>query len=317
MDESSQSTSRVHVVAGIIRDAHGRVLLARRPQGKELAGFWEFPGGKVEPGESVATALIRELEEELGIDARIGAPVISVPHGRIRLDAIEVASHLGRPRSREGQALAWIAPEAIDVDLLPQADRPVVAALRLPDRYLITPTPGENDIPGFLHSIERALIAGIRLLQLRLPGWSRESVTPLARSIRDRCRDCGATLLLNADWRLAEILGLDGVHLPSHIAMTLTRRPMARDRWLAVSCHNAEELHHAASIGADFATLSPVNFTPDHGEAVALGWERTAALISDAPLPVYALGGMHANDIEKSRDCGAQGVAAIRSLWID
>ncbi len=311
------STSRLHVVAGVIRDKTGRVLLAQRPPGKELAGYWEFPGGKVESGERADAALARELEEELGIDASIGKPVISIPHGRIRLDAIEVASFRGRLRSREGQALAWVAPESIDLDCLAEADRPVVTALRLPDRYMITPTPSENGIPAFLRSIEQVLARGIRLLQLRLPGWKREQVVCVAREVRDRCHEHGASLLLNADWQLAEVLGLDGVHLPARIAMTLNRRPLAGFRWLAVSCHDAEELHHAASIGADFATLSPVKLTPGHAGSSPLGWQCVAEMIAEATLPVFLLGGMRPEDVDQARACGAQGVAAIRSLWME
>ena len=313
--ELASPTTRIHVVAAVIRDGNGRVLLAQRPQGKELAGFWEFPGGKVEPGETANAALARELEEELGIHARIGVPIISVPHGRVRLDVIEVASHDGHPRSRENQALKWIAPEDVDIDRLLEADRPVIAALRLPDRYLITPALHEGDVPGFLRSIDHALANGIRLLQLRLPDWSREQIAPLARSVRDRCHAHGASLLLNADWRLAEVLGLDGVHLPSRTAVNLQRRPIAGNRYFAVSCHSAEELHHAASIGADFATLSPINFTPAHAHSTPLGWRHAAELIAEASLPVFVLGGMQLEDIERATSSGAQGIAAIRSLW--
>ena len=315
IDVSAPAASIIHVVAAVIRDDGGRVLLARRPPGKELAGFWEFPGGKVEPGELADAALVRELDEELGIQARMGAPIISIPHGRIRLDVIEVAGYAGRLRPREGQALSWLALEDINPDLLPEPDRPVVAALRLPDRYLITPTPVTSDIPEFLRSIDLALAGGIRLLQLRLPGWTRDAIASLARVVRDRCRQHGASLLLNADWRLAEVLGLDGVQLPARIAKSLSCRPVARHRWLAVSCHNAEDLHHAALIGADFATLSPVDFTPSHADSTTLGWQRFAELVANAALPVYALGGMQITDIETARVSGAQGIAAVRSLW--
>ncbi len=245
----------------------------------------------------------------------MGAPIISIPHGRIRLDVIEVAGYAGRLRPREGQALSWLALEDINIDLLAEPDRPVVAALRLPDRYLITPTPRASDIPEFLESIELALAGGIRLLQLRLPGWTRDELAAVVRVVRERCRQHGAHLLLNADWQLAEVLGLDGVHLPSGIAKSLSCRPVARHRWLAVSCNNAEELHHAALIGADFATLSPVDFTPSHADSTTLGWQRFAELVADAPLPVYALGGMQVTDIETARVSGAQGIAAVRSLW--
>lgn len=311
----SASNSRTHVVAGVIRDDEGRVLLAQRPAGKPLAGMWEFPGGKVDAGEDPELALIRELDEELGIRARIGRRLIAVPHGRIVLDVREVAAFEGLPYSRERQALTWIAPRDIDLDLLPAADRPVVAALNLPDCYLITPEPDTDHPEGFLACLERVLLQGVRLIQLRLPGWSRERVAPLAKQVRQRCVAHGAQLVLHADWMLAEVLGLDGVHLPARVAASLSRRPLPRGRWVGVSCHDAAELAHAARIGADFATLSPVSPTMSHPDAIPLGWERASELIADAELAVYALGGQECSDIAEAHAHGAQGIAAIRAVW--
>ena len=313
----SSTSPRIHVVAGVIRDVHGRVLLAQRPAGKEHAGLWEFPGGKVEDAERAEAALVRELDEELGIRARIGRRQIAVPYGCIRLDVYQVIDYQGRLRSRENQSLAWVAAAEIDANVLPPADRPVVTALRLPDHYLITPSASTEDIPAFLAAIDRALNVGIRMIQLRLPDWSREQLAPIARQVRDRCRRAGAALLLNSDWQLAELLGLDGVHLPARIARSLSGRPIPGNRWLGVSCHDADELRHAAAIGADFATLSPVHATPGHADSNPLGWQRAEALIADASLPVYALGGMQLSEIDTAHASGAQGIAAIRSLWSD
>ncbi|MEO8010513.1 MAG: NUDIX domain-containing protein, partial [Dokdonella sp.] len=129
----------IHVVAGVLRDRRGRVLLAQRPQGKQHAGLWEFPGGKVEHGEAAHDALARELDEELGIEVDAARPLISIPNGRIVLDAWDVPVWSGRLHAREGQTLAWIDLAAIDAATMPPADRPVLAALRLPSVYLITP----------------------------------------------------------------------------------------------------------------------------------------------------------------------------------
>ena len=91
----------LHVVAGVITDADGRILLARRAEGRELAGLWEFPGGKVEPGETPEAALARELEEELGLDVDVGTPLIDVPQQtptrRLRLDVHCIATWRGTP----------------------------------------------------------------------------------------------------------------------------------------------------------------------------------------------------------------------------
>ena len=305
----------VHVVAGVIRDGSGKVLLARRPAGKQHANLWEFPGGKVEPGEEATAALSRELYEELGLRVQATRSLIRVPCDGIVLDVHEVLAWTGMARSREGQALAWLDAHAIDPAVLPPADRPVVTALRLPDRYLITPCAMPGDEQRFLASLDRALQSGVRMIQLRLPGWSRTSVVELARPLRARCAAVQAILLLNADWALAELLGLDGVHLPARVAAGLTRRPLPIDRWVGVSCHDASELALAVAIGADFATLSPLRPTPDHPAAEALGWHRAAELIDSCPIPVYLLGGLEKADLADARLAGAQGIAAIRGLW--
>ena len=305
----------IAVVAGVLRDARGRVLLAQRPEGKQHAGLWEFPGGKLEPGEDALTALARELDEELGIEVRAARPLLSIPCGRIVLDAWEVLSWQGRPRAREAAALAWADPGAVDATTMPAADRPVLTALRLPDRCLVTPAVDASGAAAFLARLERALAAGVGLVNLRLPGMARAEVAALARAARELATRHAARLLLHADWALAEVLGLDGVQLPAALARSLDSRPLPANRLVGVSCHDADELEHAARIGADFATLSPVLPTASHPHAAALGWSAACALIAAARIPVYALGGLGVADIARARAGGAQGIAAIRGLW--
>ena len=312
-------SATTHVVAGILRDAQGRVLLAQRPAGKHLAGLWEFPGGKVEEGEAPVDALARELREEIGIVVESAQPLIGIPHAypekTILLDVWRVTRYSGTLHSHEGQRLAWVEPGAIERIDMPPADRPAITALRLPDRYLITPPLAPGDTDALLRGIEHACRKGIGLIQLRQPQWSREQIANGARAARAICHAHGAHLLLNGDWQLAAILGLDGVHLPTRVAAALTQRPLPSDRWVGVSCHDAAELAHAASIGADFATLSPLYETPSHPQSVPLGWERFAELVAEATLPVFALGGLEADDIDPARMSGAQGIAAVRAFW--
>lgn len=123
---------QIHVVAAVIRDPRGRILLARRTEGRDLAGLWEFPGGKVEPGEAPEGALVRELREELGIEATVMAPLICVPMDypgkRLLLDVREV-DFSGQPRGLEGQALAWVPLHKLRDYPMPPADVPVVELL--------------------------------------------------------------------------------------------------------------------------------------------------------------------------------------------
>lgn len=306
---------QVHVVAGVIRDALGRVLLARRTEGRDLAGLWEFPGGKREPGESPEDALVRELREELGIEARVGAPVIRVPQRypekRLVLDVRSIDSWQGPARGREGQALAWVPEDRLDRYPMPPADRPVVAALRQPATYLVTPPPGTE---GWLEMLDHALASGIQRVHLRgLDGPKTVSTALLQAAVR-RCRDAGVEVLLNADIDRARALGI-GVHLKAAQLASLEARPLPPGLPVAASCHSAGDLAHAERLGCDFAVLGHVHPTPTHPGATPLGWTGFAALRELTSLPLYAIGGLGPDDLPAARDHGAQGIAAIRALW--
>jgi 8-oxo-dGTP diphosphatase len=313
--EMQASAPAVHVVAAVLRDRRGRILLARRTAGRDLAGAWEFPGGKVEPGESPEQALARELDEELGI--RIGActPLIRVPqayaHKRIVLDVREVAAYAGTPRGREKQALAWTPLDKLSTYPMPPADRPVVAALTQADRLLVTPEPSADD-EAFVATIARALADGIRRVQLRARGIPDERRTRLAMRLHALCRDTGAQLLVNGDAGLATRLGC-GLHLTSAQLRAATQRPSAS--LVSAACHDRDELRHAQALGLDFVLLGPVAATATHPQASLLGWPGFAALRESVSLPIYALGGLGPGDQDIARCHGAQGIAAIRGLW--
>jgi mutator protein MutT len=128
----------IHVVAAAVLDDAGRVLIAQRPTGKHLAGGWEFPGGKLDPGEPRRAGLARELLEEIGITIREPRPLIRVRHAypdrEVLLDIWVVRRYGGIPQSLDEQRLRWCThDELATAELLP-ADRPIVAALRLPER---------------------------------------------------------------------------------------------------------------------------------------------------------------------------------------
>jgi 8-oxo-dGTP diphosphatase len=305
----------VEVVAGLLRDASGRVLVTERPVGGEDGGLWEFPGGKIEAGESPQQALARELAEELGIG--IGASEAlhrvtqSTPTRRLRLHGLTVAAFAGTPHGREGQRLRWVDPIELDHLPMPRADRPLVTALRIPRVYAVSAY--EPSIEGTLAWLQQTLTAGARLLQLRVPQQD-DAFERLARTAIAQCRAADARLILNADVASALALDADGVHLSSARLRPLTARPLPPDRLVLASCHHAEEMAHALAVDCDAIVLGPVAPTPSHPNGRALGWHGVEALLADYPLPAFLIGGLGPRDLSRARIHGAFGVAGIRAF---
>lgn len=311
----------LHVAAAVLYGADGRVLLSRRTEGRDLAGLWEFPGGKCEPGEPAAEALVRELHEELGLEVSSSdcEPLIAVPFAyadkRILLDVFTVRQWQGEPRGLERQALAWTPLERLARYRMPPADLPVAAALRDPAIYLITPEPEPGREEGFLAAVDAALAGGARRVQLRARRQSAEALLPLAAQVAARCREAGAELLVNGHPEIAQALGV-GLHLrASQLMAHRDRRPLPEGLPLAASCHDAAELVLAEACGVDFVVLGPVAPTASHPDATPLGWEGFARLRESSPLPIYALGGLSGADLGDARRHGAQGVAGIGAFW--
>ena len=323
MSDSDRSRSTnlngtsIHVVAGVISDARGRILLARRTEGRDLAGLWEFPGGKVDPGETPEQALVRELREELDIEARVGEPVIAVPqqypHKRLRLDVRRIAAWAGTLKGLDGQALAWVPEHKLASFAMPDADRPVVAALRDPALYLITPEPGDDDV-RWLSTLRKALDAGVRRVQLRAYETEPLRWRRLVERATTHARDAGAEVLINGDIALAAALGI-GVHLRAAQLNALSERALPRPLPVIASCHSHEELARAQALDCDAAVLGPIRETPSHPSEPGIGWKRFVELRERVAIPIYAIGGMTRGHVALARSHGAQGIAAIRDLW--
>ena len=316
----SPYSSHLQVAAAVISNKKGEILIARRHDHLHQGGLWEFPGGKIELGETAREALSRELHEELGIDITVARPLIRIPHTypdrKVLLDVWRVERFEGEAHGREGQAVKWVEPDSLPGYPFPAANLAIIKAARLPDRYLITPEPGDPEMwKAFLVQLEQVLARGLRLVQFRAKGLTDEAYLKLGREVNSLCSAYNAKLLLNGKLELVDEIGAQGVHLTSTQLMGITERPLPENYWIAASTHSREELNHACRVGLDFVVASPVRVTRSHPDAEPIGWEGFLELTEASTIPVYALGGMKAQDIGTAWEHGGQGIAAIRGLW--
>ncbi|MDP2830410.1 MAG: Nudix family hydrolase [Sulfuricellaceae bacterium] len=306
----------IDVVAAVIQQADGRFLLACRPAGKPYAGYWEFPGGKVEQGESLQQALARELHEELGITVTRANPWLvrhfDYEHASVKLHFFRVTAWTGEPHGRENQLLAWQRPNQVEVAPLLPANGPILKALSLPSTLAISQV-AEVGEAAFMQQLDIALKRGVRLIQLREKQLSATEFDRLAKRVLARAHADGARVVLNATPELAKHIGADGVHLASDQLMRQAVRPECEI--VGASCHDAGDLAQAIRLELDYVVLSPVLPTLSHPGAPVLGWQRFAELILDCPLPVYALGGMSPELADTAYSWGAHGIAMKRSAW--
>ena len=326
MQNTEPENKVVHVAVAVIQRSDGSVFVARRPADKHMGGMWEFPGGKVEAGETLHKAMTRELQEELGVETETIAPVIQIrheyPEKTVLLDVWRVRIIRGDPHGAEGQPVCWKPIEQLRDEDFPPANRPIITALKLPSRYLVTGRfSGESDLR---ERLERALKAGVRLVCFRAPWLSDELYHDLCgRVVAPICTEYGVRLLIKGGLdavRRNVTQGVAGVHLKSAELEQLNtadvQLPVTGKQYVyAASCHNLEQLRLAAERGMDFVTLSPVRETTSHPKADVVGVSEAADLTLKATVPVYWLGGMDERDLSTAQSAGAQGVAAITAFW--
>ncbi|MDD3327291.1 MAG: Nudix family hydrolase [Zoogloea sp.] len=306
----------VHVAAAVITRPDGSFLLGQRAPDTFYPGYWEFPGGKVEPGETPRDALIRELDEELGMQVDTAYPWITrehvYEHAHVSLHFFEVSAWRGEIHDRVHSALSWQKADAMDVGPMLPANGPILKALRLPRLFVITHA-GEIGIDAQLARLDAALASGLRLVQIREPALPEADRERFARAVVERCHAAGALAVVNGDAALAQRTGADGLHLTaSSLTGTATRPDF---EWVGASCHTRSDLEKAASLELDYALLGAVKPTLSHPERSALGWPAFSEMITRLPMPVFALGGLSADDLSTAKAAGAHGVAGIRAIW--
>lgn len=308
------TTDILHVAAAVVRDGNGRILITQRAKHAHQGGLWEFPGGKLEAGETPQQALVRELREEVGIEVKTAQPLIKVRHDygdrRVLLDVWSVDDFDGEAWGCEGQALQWIAPQQLSDFAFPAANLPIIKAALLPSYYGILEG---NSVEQVLVRCQQFLQAGVSLIQLRLKSLPIESRQAVAEQVLVICQQRSVKLLLNSDLQLADFQ-CDGVHLSSRTLQTCQQRPKGL---VGASCHNLDELRLAEKLALDFAVLAPIQPTTTHPDAHPLGWQQMQALIEQVNLPVYALGGLRLDDLELALANGAQGLAGISTFLME
>ncbi len=315
----------LHVAVGVIKNNKDQVLLSRRSSTVHQPELWEFPGGKLEAGETVSEALSRELFEELALTVQSAQPLIQVQYDyeeySVLLDAWNVdswdSSYLERNESigREGQVIEWVDIAKLDERDYPEANKPIIKAVKLPRLYLICPDPEDNP-KEYLNKFEECISAGATLFQLRFSNDSHyEKYRSLISELLECCGNNDVVLMINSLPEYAIKYGANGVHLNSARLLRFDKRPLDNDYLVAASCHNYHELEHAVKIDIDFLVLSPVNRTLSHPKTEPLGWENFEILAKSIPIPTYALGGMQVEDMKKSCECGGQGISTLSGIW--
>ncbi len=303
------------VAVAVFIKPDGSFLLSSRPEGKPYPGYWEFPGGKIEAGESVLQAMKRELMEELNVTITHATPwftfLMRYTHAHVRLHCWRVHAWKGEMRGMEAQQFAWQRLEAITAAPTLPGCVPIFKALALPDTYAITNATELGAAP-YLLLLEHALANGLKLIQVREKRMATIALKNFARDVVTLAHAHDAKVLINSDTDLVRDAGADGVHLTSKQLATCVVRPQFD--LVAASTHTRAEIERAGDLSLDFAVLGAVKQTHSHPGETPIGWENFAALVTAAPLPVYAIGGVSRNDLQPAIACGAHGIAMQRGL---
>jgi 8-oxo-dGTP diphosphatase len=307
-----RDTAVVRVAAAVILAPDGRVLLAQRPAGKAYAGYWEFPGGKLESGESVRDALVRELHEELGIDAIDAAPWLVqryvYPHAAVELNFWRVFAFAGEPFGHDGQAFRWQTPGRFDVDPLLPANTAILRALTLGTVCGIVPVAAVASDTEVRRIEARVVDGGIGLVCVDAAGAPAALAGAAVARLRGVAERTGARLLLrSADassapgatgelWSVQELRA--AAARPAHV---LT----------GADCVDPADLARAGALGLDFAVLgsaAPGMPATTAADDAAGGWDAFAHIATATPLPVLVDGALAAAGLAVAQRRGAHGI---------
>lgn len=312
-----QNLPLINVAVAVIQRDDGHILMAERPYAKESSGFWEFPGGKFEPGESAEQAVTRELYEELGIRLSVAYPWICCKHiypeRIVKLHVYRVFAWGGTPTGREGQRISWENPSSVTVMPLLPANEKILQAISLPLIYaIVNARPGPGVRVKLISRLTYLLEQGVRLMQVHIRHMSPDQHIQIMRPIVDIAHNYGAKILVSGSESIALRCGADGIHLPAKQLMNTHTRPCTQ--LLSVSCHDARELAHAATLRPSFASLSPVRSSPAHPDIPGMGWKKFSDLTNNLSMPVYAFGGLNSEHLATAMHHHAHGIALSSNI---
>ncbi len=307
----------IEASVGIIFNESFQLLMAERPQSKTWSGWWEFPGGKIEKGETPLEALKRELKEEIGISVIDAEKWIVRKYAyegyEVTLHFYKVTQWSGNIEAKEEQKISWVLPDNNKVSPILPANDLIFKAISLPDTYAIT---NAYEYSGnFLNKVEQKLNNGLGLIQIREKAISKNAFIDLTKEIIQMAGNFDAKVIINSDINLAYKLNADGVHLNSSLLHSLSEIP--KDLIVSASCHSARDIEKAMTMDVSFVVLSPVQKTQSHPNTTPIGWDSFSKITQNYSIPIYALGGMKQNYIENAFNAGAIGIASQRAIWED
>ena len=305
----------IEASVGIIFNESFQLLMAERPQSKTWSGWWEFPGGKIEKGETPLEALKRELKEEIGISVIDAEKWIVRKYAyegyEVTLHFYKVTQWSGYIEAKEEQKISWVLPDNNKVSPILPANDLIFKAISLPDTYAIT---NAYEYSGnFLNKVEQKLNNGLGLIQIREKAMSKNAFIDLTKEIIQMAGNFDAKVMINSDINLAYKLNADGVHLNSSLLHRLSEIP--KDLIVSASCHSVCDIEKAMTMDVSFVVLSPVQKTQSHPNTTPIGWDDFSKITQNYSIPIYALGGMKQDDIENAFNAGAIGIASQRAIW--
>jgi len=306
----------VKVSVAILINYNHQVLLGQRPPQKSWEGWWEFPGGKIEKGETSSDALYREVYEEIGVKITQFKKWVtrkySYDGNDITLHFFKVQKWEGEVTSKENQKLVWAYLKNPNVSPILPANLFVQKAFDLPKYYAITNL-SETSKKVFFNQLQNKISNGLKMIQVREKNISFDKFKIFSNEVIKICKPKGVKVIINSDVNLAYEINADGVHLTSKDLISIKKIP--KNLIVSASCHTQEEIDIAEKLNINFLVLSAIKKTLSHPDIKPIGWDEFENIANRVNTPIYALGGLGVNDYSIALENGAIGIASQRSIW--